>query len=248
MKKVKYEEMLLDEFKEALGKVPVAYIPCGLLEWHSSHLPLGIDGLKIEEMACRIAHKYGGIVLPPFYIGAPGYSSFQGTITYRPKTVQRVFMETFEQLIKVGFKVIVAIGGHYGPSQQTSLEKAKNKFKNRNDVEIWVLNEADVVNDIGILGDHAGPWETSMGMELCKDLVNLERFKPGAQAVEIYDIPQRPDSLSCESLKAAYDIKEDLKTCLDKNEIRKQVSIVVDRIGNHALELLDKNFRDAVHM
>ena len=243
MKKVKYEEMLLDEFKEALEKVPVAYIPCGLLEWHSTHLPLGIDGLKIEEMACRIVHKYGGIVLPPFYIGAPGYSSFQGTITYRPKTVQRVFVETFEQLIKVGFKVIVAIGGHYGHGQKTSLEKAKNKFKNRNDVEIWVLNEADVVNDIGIFGDHAGPWETSMGMELCKDLVDLKRFSPGAQAVEIYDIPQRPDGLSCEYLKVAYDIKEDLKTCLDKNEISKQVSIVVDRIGNHALELLDKVFK-----
>jgi creatinine amidohydrolase len=50
-------------------------VPCGLLEWHSSHLPLGIDGLKIQELAGRIATKFGGVVMPPFYVGAPGFTS-----------------------------------------------------------------------------------------------------------------------------------------------------------------------------
>lgn len=238
MRKVKYEEMLLHELEAALEKTPIAYIPCGLLEWHSSHLPLGVDGLKIEELGCRIAEKYGGIVLPPIYIGAPGFTSYQGTITYRPNTVKQVFSETFEQLIKIGFKVIVAIGGHYGSPQETSLKQARDEFKDRSDVVIWVLNETEVVNDVGIFGDHAGPWETSMGIELCGDLVELNRFVPGIQPVKTYDIPQRSDGFDFEYNEPAFLLKEDLKKCLDKDEISKQVSIIVDRIGSHAVELL----------
>jgi len=36
--------------------------------------------------------------------------------------VRQVFAETFEQLAKVGFKVIVAIGGHYGAPQKQPAE------------------------------------------------------------------------------------------------------------------------------
>jgi len=241
MRKVKYEEMLLHEFEAALQKVPIAYLPCGLLEWHSSHLPLGIDGLKIEELGCRIAAKYGGIVMPPIYVGAPGYTSFQGTITYRPSTVQQVFVETFEQLIKVGFKVIVAIGGHYGEPQETSLKNAKDELKDRSDVAIWVLNEADVVRDVGISGDHAGAWETSMGMELCGNLVDLERFAPGEQPVARYDIPKRRDGFDFEYSDAPFVIEPDLRDLLDIETIRNQVSMVVDRIGSHALKLIPEH-------
>lgn len=238
MTKVKYEEMLLHEFKAALQEVHIVYLPCGLLEWHSSHLPLGIDGLKIEELGCRIAAKYGGIVMPPVYVGAPGFTSFEGSITYRPHTVQQVFTETFEQLMKVGFKVIVAIGGHYGSPQETSLKNARDEFKDRTDVAIWILNEADVVNDVGIVGDHAGPWETSMGIATCGDLVELDRFVPGIQPINTYDVPRRPDGYDFEYDDPEFIIEEDLKTCLDQDEIHKQVSMIVDRTGSHALKLL----------
>jgi len=242
MSKVKYEEMLLNEFEKAVQSCPIAYVPCGLLEWHSSHLPLGIDGLKIEELSCRIAKKFGGVVLPPFYVGAPGFTSFQGTITYRPNTVRQVFAETFEQLAKVGFKVIVAIGGHYGPPQKSSLEQAADALKGRSDVVIWVLNEADVVNDVGIMGDHAGPWETSMGMELCKGLVDLRRFNPGPQTVKRYTIPPRADGFDFEYGNDPFVIQQDLRAILDEATIAQQVSMVVDRIGTHALKLLSDHF------
>ncbi|OGV53225.1 MAG: hypothetical protein A2X49_12565 [Lentisphaerae bacterium GWF2_52_8] len=235
-----YEEMLLRDFEEALDKNPVAYIPCGLLEWHSSHLPLGIDGIKIEELGRRIAMKYGGVVLPPFYVGAPGFTSYQGTITYRPSTVKQVFSETFAQLIKLGFRVIVAIGGHYGNAQETCLKEAAAEFKDRNDLAIWVLNEADVINDIGIYGDHAGTWETSMGIELCGKLVDLADFKPGVQPIKRYNVPMRVDGFDFEYHNKEFVIVKDLKTCLDKDEIHRNVSLVVDRIGIQAQALLQK--------
>ena len=240
MKSVKYEDLLLADFVAEVKKTPIVYVPCGLLEWHSSHLPLGIDGLKIEALACRIAAKFGGIVMPPVYVGAPGFTSFQGTLTYRPATVRQVFFETFEQLAKVGFRVIVAIGGHYGPPQQESLESAAAEFKLRTDLAIWVLNEADVVRDLGIVGDHAGPWETAMGIELCGDRVELERFTPGSQPVVRYNVPQRPDGFDFEYGTWDFVIEQDLRTVLGRDRIREQVAIVVQRIGEHPQELLQR--------
>lgn len=235
---VKYEEMLLHEFREAVETVPVAYIPCGLLEWHSSHLPLGIDGLKIEELGCRIAEAHGGVVFPPLYVGAPGFTGYEGTISYRPSTVQQVYVETFAELIKVGFKVIVAIGGHYGRGQKSALMAAADQYESQSNVAIWVLNEADVVEDEGIHGDHAGLWETSMGIELCAELVDLQRFVPGKQALNRYDIPERSDGLECEYRKTDFIIDHDLRTELDPVVVRKQVALVAERIGKQAMKLL----------
>lgn len=240
MKTVMYEEMLLEDFEKAVEETPVAYIPCGLLEWHSSHLPLGIDGMKIEELGRRIATKYGGVVMPPFYVGAPGFCSYQGTMTYKPSTVAQVFTETFEQLIKVGFKVMVAIGGHYGRPQQESLERAASVFAGRDDVAVWVLNEADVINDIGIFGDHAGPWETSMGIELCGDFVDLSRFRPGSQSIKKYSVPSMVEEYDITGHDFDFRIEKDLRNCLDRDEIKRNVGLVVDRIGTHAGELLEK--------
>jgi len=235
--RVKYEEMLLHEFREAVKNVPVAYLPCGLLEWHSSHLPLGIDGLKIEELGRRIAEVFGGVVFPPIYVGAPGFTGYEGTITYRPATVQQVYAETFGELIKVGFKVIVAIGGHYGRGQKGSLLAAAEVHKDKN-AAIWVLNEADVVESEGISGDHAGPWETSMGIELCGDLVDMQRFVPGKQELNRYEVPKRDDGMECEYRQSDFIIERDLRTELDHEVIRKQVALVAERIGKHALVLL----------
>ena len=235
---VKYEDMLLHEFREAVSAVPVAYIPCGLLEWHSSHLPLGIDGLKIEELGRRIAEVRGGVVFPPVYVGAPGFTGYEGTITYRPSTVRQVFAETFGELIKVGFKVIVAIGGHYGRGQQSALMAAADMYKEHAGVAIWVLNEADVVADEGIRGDHAGPWETSMALELCGHLVDLPRFVPGKQELNRYVIPTRDDGMECEYRQSDFRIDADLRAELDPDVIRRQVALVAERIGNRAMELL----------
>jgi len=48
---------------------PVAYLPIGILEWHGYHNPLGLDGVKAERLAARLAGKFGGLVLPPLYWG-----------------------------------------------------------------------------------------------------------------------------------------------------------------------------------
>lgn len=47
----------------------VAYLPIGILEWHSLHLPLGTDALTVEGMCRACARKLGGVVFPALYWG-----------------------------------------------------------------------------------------------------------------------------------------------------------------------------------
>jgi creatinine amidohydrolase len=238
MKTVRYEELFPHELETIIGQCPVAYIPCGLLEWHSTHLPLGTDGLKMEELGRRIALKHGGVVLPPVYVGMPGFSSFQGTITFTGETVYRVFREFFEELDKIGFRVIVALGGHYGKPQERTLKRAASDHMKRGDAAVWVLHESEVVAELGIGVDHAGPWETSMGIELMPDHVDLSGFRPGEQNPKTYTLPERPGRFSFETRDSGFRIDQDLKDSLDPVEIGKRVSLIVDRIGRRAVELL----------
>jgi len=49
--KVLYQELTPDEFTHRLAECPVAYLPLGTLEWHSTHLPLGSDGLQSKDFS-----------------------------------------------------------------------------------------------------------------------------------------------------------------------------------------------------
>lgn len=47
----------------------VAYLGCGILEWHGLHNPLGLDCLKAHGIACHLAAELGGVAMPPLYWG-----------------------------------------------------------------------------------------------------------------------------------------------------------------------------------
>ena len=87
--KVKYEEMLPSELARAVERMPVFFLPTGLLEWHGEHLPLGYDALKSYGLCLETARKLGGgVVLPVHYWGRPGFSSYLGTMTFSDKTLR----------------------------------------------------------------------------------------------------------------------------------------------------------------
>jgi len=57
------------EIKAAKAKMPVAYLPLGILEWHGLHNPAGLDGVKAEGVASFLADKFGGVVQPSLFWG-----------------------------------------------------------------------------------------------------------------------------------------------------------------------------------
>lgn len=175
----KYEEMTPTEFRQAIEALPVFFVPTGLLEWHGDHLPFGLDALKAYSLCLQTAEKLGGgIVLPANYYGRPGFSRYIGTLTFSESCMDQLFSELFEQLQKVGARVIVLLTGHYGPLQVNFIKRVADYFMAEHpDVTIIAQPEYEGVEVDGeVPADHAGKWETSLFWHLYPHLTHMERF------------------------------------------------------------------------
>ena len=242
---VRYELMYPNEFTEAVARCPVAYVPLGLLEWHGEHLPLGTDGLKSHALCVAVARSLGGgVVLPPFYVGRPGFTSFPGTMTYRHQVVSGMLVDCLEELEKMGFRVIVVLAGHYGRPQQETLAEAVATFCQGSVVKVLALCETEAVEHLGYRGDHGGPWETSMTLALLPELVRLRAFRPGKQDILEYEVTPRPDRYDFELGGFEFTWRQDLRETVTPEDARRKLDDVVAELTRRVRELLGTEVGD----
>jgi creatinine amidohydrolase len=135
--KVRYTELLPDEFRARLAEQPAAYLPLSTLEWHGEHFPLGADALQSEGLMVACARQLGGIVMPPIHLG-PDRATLSETgqmllgMDYAASTTpprqlagscywipQGIFKSMIDailiQLKRAGFRAVFADG--HGPSR-----------------------------------------------------------------------------------------------------------------------------------
>jgi len=174
-RKVRYEELLPDEMAEIMREKPIAYLPFGTLEWHGLHLALGNDAVKAYELCLRVAGKAGGVVVPATY-WAIGGMPHPWTTRFDDSLIERLFCAIFEQMAHVGFKVVIAITGHYGIEQFYTLKKAACEFMHKSSLIIAPMPEYEVAYEKGYRGDHAAKWETSILWALRPELVDMSRL------------------------------------------------------------------------
>jgi creatinine amidohydrolase len=161
---------------------PVVFWPLGLLEHHGWHLPLGLDGLKAEQMCIQIAERTGGVLLPTMWWGARGgHGDFHWTLYQPEEAAEAIVARTLERLIAFGFRAIVLLAGHY---PWTSILERHLPRLQRAHPDILFLwgTEMDICGDIRLPGDHAAREETSYGLALFPELVNLDALRPGRDA------------------------------------------------------------------
>src|SRR3989339_1003082 len=174
--KTNYEEMYPHEFKATFKKNSIAFLPLGSLEYHGYHNVLGLDSLKAWKICQLAAEKTGGIVFPQLYLGVDAWSDID-ILKYSnkqfdcyhldAKLYQEVLENYFYRMVKIGFKKIFVLAGHY-----PNVNIAKLAAKKYQNVKIIVVKEPDLIEES--VGDHAGKWETSLLMVLFPKLVNLK--------------------------------------------------------------------------
>jgi creatinine amidohydrolase len=194
LEKVRYAELLPHEFRRRLALRPLAYLPLGTLEWHGEHLPLGSDAIISEGLMVECARRYGGIVMPPIYLGPdrkhfqPGGTPLIGmdrsdvTVPHRQLdgscywVSQGLFFilidAILEQLQRAGFKAIFADG--HGPSRWSWVEYIDERTTRYGLTLLGVTPEirAEWTSQI----DHAAANETSLVMAMRPELVDLTRL------------------------------------------------------------------------
>jgi creatinine amidohydrolase len=194
--KVDYEELFPHEFEARLAQCPVGYLPLGTLEWHGVQNALGADFLQSRELFRRVARRFGGIVLPPIWLGPDRIAGqkgspdlvgmdtadsttprrqLQGSLYWIPKGLFLMLIESIiTQAKRAGFKCIVADG--HGPSRNAWAEMAES-WEQQFGIKI-VSAKRDFPGTWRTQMDHAGRNETSILMATAPNLVDLTQLPP----------------------------------------------------------------------
>ncbi|MEW6200962.1 MAG: creatininase family protein [bacterium] len=177
--KSEFEKMLPNEVKEAIARMPVAYMPWGALEWHGRHLPVGLDAIKAHELCLRIARAAGGgVVFPPSFVSY-NTVSFPWTFKYPVSVVHSTLWSTLKQLDASGFRAILVITGHYPATQVVMFITIAELFMFSHRAAVVACPEFFAAIEKGYKGDHAAKWETSILMYLFPELVDINQLHAG---------------------------------------------------------------------
>jgi len=219
---VRYSHLRPDEFDERLEKFPVCFLPMGSLEWHYLHLPLGTDGLEAEALCVRTAQKSGGIVLPPVTVSITGrYRSqfdpqfgdskkFYRNIKISNKLFEELFNATVEEMIGVGFKMIVIFNGHGTAGVYEPF--AYRWHENRNIATILTPMPMFVVDrGMTAANDHAAFLETSLTSAIAPDSVDLSKLEQLTGPYDLGNLKQAYSMMDSDRQNASPDPENIIK-------------------------------------
>jgi creatinine amidohydrolase len=153
------ERLRPEQIEAALAKRSLVYLPLGTIEWHSYHLPVGLDALSAHGLCLKAARWTGGLVHPVLYYGTGGGHGHYPWTVMMPDGVEiRALLDhTLTRLSDFGVAQAVILTGHFADEQQALVDSIAADWADR-DIRV----KATSVNRSGhsILPDHAGVFET----------------------------------------------------------------------------------------
>lgn len=178
----RFEELRPDQLQAVMRERPVVYWPLGLIEHHGWHLPVGFDGIKAQRLCLRMIERTGGLLLPVMWWGAGGgHELFSWTLYQHPDAARSILCTTVERLIGFGARAFVLVAGHYpwqGLLRHLDFERIRQAHPNLLFLTGSEINVASPPLELPP-GDHAARQETSYGLALLPELVDLGALRPG---------------------------------------------------------------------
>ena len=175
---VRLEYLRPRQIEEAIAARPVLFMPLGTIEWHGLHNTVGLDTLKVHELCIRAAREGGGLVMPPLYGGMGGLNEpytfvIEPEDSYTSRLLEPWLERQCAEAIRLGFRAVIMLTGHYGPSQQLIVRETAVRMTRILHRPILGTPEHFLALDEGYFGDHAAFFETSLMMHLLPESVEL---------------------------------------------------------------------------
>lgn len=186
----------------------MVFIPCGALEQHGPHLPLGVDALLATDIARLVAERCGGIVAAPLYYGyksqarCGGGQCFPGTTSLDGDNLTQQLRSIIRELARHGVRHLVVVDGHY-ENQWFLTEAIELAVRDLGAdpglrilrTEYWEFCPQTVLDKVfengfpGFALEHAALIETSMMLRLHPELVWIDRIPDhGPAEFPLYDL------------------------------------------------------------
>ncbi|MFN2445603.1 MAG: creatininase family protein [Vicinamibacterales bacterium] len=179
--------MTWPEVQELRLRTDMVIIPIAALEQHSLHLPIGTDYLNGLERAKLVAQKTDVLVAPILLPGnSPYHMEFPGTITLSAQTIQQVYFEAAQSLMRHGFTRVLLLNSHGG--NQVITRYIADRINQETEGVAIELGEAAApfltraaptssTMPPRVFDRHGGVGETSTSLYMTPNLVNLEAAK-----------------------------------------------------------------------
>jgi creatinine amidohydrolase len=107
--------MTWSEVDALLKKSDMVIIPVGAMEQHGLGGPIGTDYLNGTQRALLVAQQTDALVVPILNVGqSPYHLEFPGSIALSAETIQQVYFEAAQSLIKQGFRRFMFLNSHAG--------------------------------------------------------------------------------------------------------------------------------------
>lgn len=173
------------EVQDLLTRTDMVIIPVASLEQHALHLPIGTDFLNGLGRAELIAQKTDVLVAPILMPGnSPYHMEFPGTITLKAETIQQVYFEAAQSLIRHGFRRFLLLNSHGG--NQYITKYIGDRINQETEAIAVELGEAaqpyltraprstPTPGAAPVFDRHAGVGETSSSLYMFPNLVNMK--------------------------------------------------------------------------
>jgi creatinine amidohydrolase len=175
--------MTWPEVQDLRTRTDMVIMPIAAMEQHSLHLPIGTDFLNGLERAKLIAQKADVLVAPILLPGnSPYHMEFPGTITLSSQTIQQVYFEAAQSLIRHGFRRFLLLNSHGGNQIITRYvadrinQETEGIAVELGDAAAPFRTRATQPTDSAarVFDRHGGVGETSTALYMTPNLVNLE--------------------------------------------------------------------------
>ncbi|MDB6092790.1 MAG: Creatinine amidohydrolase [Verrucomicrobia bacterium] len=189
--RVRWAELLPDEFRERRARCPLAWLPLGLCEPHGHIAAFGLDTIKADWLCDEGARRYGGVVAPTqgWHIHETGYHArwLEEVIgeepaeigTLPPDVLLRSFLFQLRALANAGFRAAIVLSGHAGGNQR-DLRRVAAAFSAKVSFATEIFADPELVEG-KFTGDHAGKFEISQLLAIRPELVDLSRLTRGSE-------------------------------------------------------------------
>jgi creatinine amidohydrolase len=178
--RVQCEYLLPGELRAAMARRPVGYVPLGTIEWHSEHLPVGLDALTAHGICLRAATRDGGLVLPPLYYGTGGeHGAYPWTIMMDDeREIAALLEKTLARMQEFGFRAAVLFSGHFAPTQIEMVERLASEWNARQGAMKAYGIAVNAIEGLPLAPDHAAIFETTLLAELWPTRARTDLLAP----------------------------------------------------------------------
>ena len=166
------------QIHQRLAANPLVFIPLGTIEWHSEHLPVGLDALTAEGLCLRAADRIGGLVYPALHYGTGGgHGAYPWTVMLKaPDELEAALRFTLRRLYEFGVEKALLFSGHFPDAQLAMTDRLAAEWNRPGAAMRVAASAVSRIPDLEFAPDHAGLFETTLLYGLHPELVHEHRL------------------------------------------------------------------------